>query len=241
MVVHGTRHDAWPLILESGGLKRMRRNHVHFATGVPEQLQTLFREKAATSFTPQSEAETRLADNTDGEVADGNEGNVAALPTDERIPTPTVLSGMRNSSTLLIYINLRAALTAGLKFYKSENGVVLSEGDAENGVVGIEFFERVEEKGGRVLVQDGKVVEEANEEMLERAKKGAAGRGGRGGGRGRSGRGGGRGGRGGRGEGEPGTDGAASGDEMGRGIAIGRGGMAAREAARGPLGVIGTD
>ncbi|KAL1995639.1 hypothetical protein VTN49DRAFT_1826 [Thermomyces lanuginosus] len=34
-VVHGTYHGAWPLILESGGLRPMSRTHVHFATGPP--------------------------------------------------------------------------------------------------------------------------------------------------------------------------------------------------------------
>jgi len=31
--VHGTFYGSWPLILRSGGLKRMGRNHVHFASG----------------------------------------------------------------------------------------------------------------------------------------------------------------------------------------------------------------
>ena len=31
--VHGTFYGAWPLILRSGGLKRMGRNHIHFASG----------------------------------------------------------------------------------------------------------------------------------------------------------------------------------------------------------------
>ncbi|KAK5092311.1 tRNA 2'-phosphotransferase [Lithohypha guttulata] len=31
--VHGTFYGAWPLILRSSGLKRMGRNHVHFASG----------------------------------------------------------------------------------------------------------------------------------------------------------------------------------------------------------------
>ncbi|KAL8699711.1 MAG: hypothetical protein Q9201_005853, partial [Fulgogasparrea decipioides] len=34
-VVHGTFEDNWKLILETGGLKRMGRQHVHFALGVP--------------------------------------------------------------------------------------------------------------------------------------------------------------------------------------------------------------
>lgn len=223
VVVHGTRHDAWPLILESGGLKRMGRNHVHFATGVPEQLQTLFREKSS----PSHDDSTTTTNNAN-ENPEANENDaITTLPEDK--PTPTILSGMRNSSTLLIYINLRSALAAGLKFYKSENGVVLSEGEAENGVVGVQFFEKVVEKGGRVLVRNGKVVLEADEGMLGRAGRGAVGRGARGGGaRG-----------GGRGEGRDAFDGAAAdGGGAGREVVIGRGGMAAREAARGPLGVV---
>lgn len=33
--VHGTSHVAWPLIVSSGGLKPMDRNHIHFAPGLP--------------------------------------------------------------------------------------------------------------------------------------------------------------------------------------------------------------
>jgi len=135
VVVHGTRHDAWAKILASGGLKPMGRNHVHFATGVPESL------KAKT-------ASTNIA--SDDKV----------VPLEDGTQAPKVLSGMRNSSTILIFLNLRAALDSGLEFNFSANGVVLSKGDAR-GLVGVEFFEKVEEKGGNILMQDGKVVGEA--------------------------------------------------------------------------------
>lgn len=36
MVVHGTYYAFYPAILQSGGLKKMGRNHVHFSTGLPE-------------------------------------------------------------------------------------------------------------------------------------------------------------------------------------------------------------
>lgn len=52
-----------------------------------------------------------------------------------------IISGVRNSSQILIYIDLPSALSAGLKFYLSANGVVLSEGD-ENGFIKPEFFRR---------------------------------------------------------------------------------------------------
>jgi len=54
-----------------------------------------------------------------------------------------VISGMRQSSQILIYIDVQKALDAGLKFFLSTNGVVLSEGD-ENGFIAPEYFKRVE-------------------------------------------------------------------------------------------------
>lgn len=35
-VVHGTYFAFYPMILDSGGLKKMTRNHIHFSTGLPE-------------------------------------------------------------------------------------------------------------------------------------------------------------------------------------------------------------
>lgn len=134
MVVHGTTHAAWPLILKSGGLKRMTRNHVHFATGLPAGLRTM-----DNGGVKEDEAEAK------------------------REP---VMSGMRNSSSILIYIDLPKALAAGLKFWRSENGVVLSEGD-ENGLIRTEFFKRAEERkrGLGVLVRDGEIVQELPAEL----------------------------------------------------------------------------
>ena len=34
-VIHGTYRKNWNLILKSGGLNRMKRNHIHFAKGLP--------------------------------------------------------------------------------------------------------------------------------------------------------------------------------------------------------------
>ena len=66
---------------------------------------------------------------------------------------------MRVSSTILIFLDLRKALERGLKFFLSENGVVLTEGD-DNAVVSLDLFDRVEEKSGQVLVERGRVVSE---------------------------------------------------------------------------------
>ncbi|KAI5273817.1 hypothetical protein E4T47_02811 [Aureobasidium subglaciale] len=129
--VHGTTHAAWPQIVATGGLKRMTRTHVHFASGLPAGFKS--------------------------EDADGS-----AAP---------VISGMRNSSSVLVYVDIKKAMEAGVKFWKSENGVILSEGD-ENGVIGLQFFNKVEDRtGGQgVLVEDGKILKEAPESWTKPKK-----------------------------------------------------------------------
>ncbi|KAF9459323.1 KptA family-domain-containing protein [Collybia nuda] len=55
-----------------------------------------------------------------------------------------VISGMRNSSQILIFIDVQKALDAGIKFFFSDNGVILTEGN-NTGFLGPEFFLRVED------------------------------------------------------------------------------------------------
>jgi 2'-phosphotransferase len=123
-VVHGTTHAAWPQIVATGGLKKMARTHVHFASGLPVGFKS-------------------------------EDNDASAAP---------VISGMRNSSSVLVYVDIKKAVEAGVKFWKSENGVILSEGD-ESGVIGLQFFSRVEDRtGGQgVLVEDGNIVNQAQE------------------------------------------------------------------------------
>ena len=52
---------------------------------------------------------------------------------------------MRNSSEVLIFIDLEKAMKSGIKFVLSSNGVVLTEGD-EKGFLHPQFFRRVEGK-----------------------------------------------------------------------------------------------
>jgi 2'-phosphotransferase len=125
--VHGTTHAAWSLIVASGGLKAMGRNHVHFASGLPAGFKSV--------------------------VEDGESAGDAA----------PVISGMRKTSTILVFLDLAKAMDAGLVFGMSDNGVVLTEGNKE-GLVPLEFFQRVEDRTGLgVLVQDGNIVKEALE------------------------------------------------------------------------------
>jgi 2'-phosphotransferase len=53
---------------------------------------------------------------------------------------------MRHSAKILIYIDVQKALDAGIKFWLSENGVVLTEGD-ERGFLMQKFFEKVVDVG----------------------------------------------------------------------------------------------
>jgi len=69
---------------------------------------------------------------------------------------------MRNSSQILIFINLEKALAAGIKFYLSSNGVVLTPGN-ELGFLEPRFFERVE----RVDVQRTLLLGEALQDNPE--------------------------------------------------------------------------
>ncbi|KAG9551191.1 phosphotransferase KptA/Tpt1, partial [Aureobasidium melanogenum] len=130
-VVHGTTHAAWPLIIATGGLKKMTRTHVHFASGLPA-----------------------------GFKSEDKDANAAP-----------VISGMRNSSSVLVYVDIKKAMEAGVKFWKSENGVILSEGD-ENGVISLKFFSKVEDRtGGQgVLVENGTVLKEAPESWTKPKK-----------------------------------------------------------------------
>jgi 2'-phosphotransferase len=125
-VVHGTDERAWKLIMKSGGLRRMGRNHIHFASGLPDGFKSV----------------------------DASTGSA-----EEKESAP-VISGMRKNSSVLVYVDIEAAMKAGVKFFISENGVILTEGN-EQGFLPYEFFKRVEsrKKDGGVLMTDGKLPE----------------------------------------------------------------------------------
>ena len=57
-----------------------------------------------------------------------------------------VISGMRASCQVLIYVNVASALAAGVKFFKSSNGVILTKGINDSGVLPAAFFQSVEER-----------------------------------------------------------------------------------------------
>ncbi|EEB08743.1 tRNA 2'-phosphotransferase Tpt1 [Schizosaccharomyces japonicus yFS275] len=62
---------------------------------------------------------------------------------------PGVVSGIRKSCDVFIFIDAARAMADGVVFYRSENGVILTEGI--DGVLPRKFFLRVENKNGDVL------------------------------------------------------------------------------------------
>lgn len=60
----------------------------------------------------------------------------------------SVISGMRSSSEVCIYINLAKALADGIPFFVSKNGVVLTEG---NPLLGTKYFISVTDAKGKEL------------------------------------------------------------------------------------------
>lgn len=63
-----------------------------------------------------------------------------------------VISGMRKDAELLIYIDVPKAMKEGnLKFWMSENGVVLTEGEDEEGVVSSKYFKEVVGRDGALV------------------------------------------------------------------------------------------
>lgn len=85
----------------------------------------------------------------------------------------TVISGMRWDAQVLIYIDIRKALKAGCPFWRSENGVILSEGLPVSGagddaagnaqrVVPVDFFDVVVERKAKMgkLWEKGQVLQE---------------------------------------------------------------------------------
>ena len=91
-------------------------------------------------------------------------GGEGAAEEEEKKEAAPVISGMRNSSTILVFVDLEKALGMGYAFWRSANGVVLCDG-GEKRLLPIECFKRVEERGagGRILVSDGVVVNQVKE------------------------------------------------------------------------------
>ncbi|KAI0397768.1 KptA family-domain-containing protein [Xylariaceae sp. FL0594] len=178
VVVHGTYFAFWPAIVASGGLKKMGRTHVHFGTGLPSG---------------EGEKDGQVHDEADEDAASGSGSGSA----------PKVISGMRSDAEVLIFIDIERALRDsaenpgpdGIKWWMSENNVVLTEGNVD-GVVPLKYFKEVRgrRQGVGLLWKDGEKVADLPDSVVARiphgkgrgggAERGRGGRRGRGRGRG---------------------------------------------------------
>jgi RNA:NAD 2'-phosphotransferase (TPT1/KptA family) len=71
----------------------------------------------------------------------------SGLPSDDG-----VISGMRKSSEVLIYLNVEKCLRDGVSLLVSSNGVILSDGIHGNGVIPPEYFAKVvDRRNGQTL------------------------------------------------------------------------------------------
>ncbi|KAF8200391.1 KptA family-domain-containing protein [Pholiota molesta] len=68
----------------------------------------------------------------------------------QNVPGSGVISGIRSSAKVLIYVDVQKAIEAGIEFWLSENGVVLTEGN-EKGFLLPRFFDKVlDSKGSEI-------------------------------------------------------------------------------------------
>ena len=124
---------AWEKIQQSGGLKPMGRNHIHFATGLPEKMPKLNED-----FQSLSKPKTERED--------------------------AIISGMRTQSTIVIWVDVRKSLEGGVKWWRSDNKVILTEGLGEPKMLAFEWFKWVET---RAIGQPGKVLYGSKVESAE--------------------------------------------------------------------------
>ncbi|ETN36271.1 uncharacterized protein HMPREF1541_08548 [Cyphellophora europaea CBS 101466] len=125
-VVHGTFYGAWEAILKDGSIRTMGRNHVHFSTGPPLEM---------ARGTAPSDGTLQVAEaNTGGHHDDAtgtpevSRGGAAKGRLGKMMAEAGVVSGMRKDAEVLVYVDLAASLRKGMKWWRSENGVILTDG-----------------------------------------------------------------------------------------------------------------
>ena len=131
----------------------MGRQHIHFARGVPNyhkkgNQQTATYAIEALPYNGQADS----AKKEESEIV-GDDGTSKSVST-AKTGSETVISGMRKSATIMIWVDLvRSAKEGGLKWWRSDNDVILTEGD-KDGWVKMEWVDRVERRAtGEVLWQ----------------------------------------------------------------------------------------
>ncbi len=128
----------------------MGRRHIHFALGIPSSSSSSSKTKVDNS---DDLAELDLSAEGRGK----GDGKVM-----QEVEGEQVVSGMRSSADVLVWVDVkRSAREGGIKWWRSENGVVLTEGDGK-GEVKLEWVRWVERRGtGEVIWRNEGMGEEA--------------------------------------------------------------------------------
>lgn len=83
-------------------------------------------------------------------------------------PGDKVISGMRRGSTVCIWVDVKKSLEGGVKWWRSENEVILTEGVGEPKMLGLEWFKWVETRGKKGVILYGEKVESGEVKEMER-------------------------------------------------------------------------
>ncbi|KAI9756090.1 MAG: hypothetical protein M1815_004203 [Lichina confinis] len=184
VALHGTYSKSWPLILKSGGLRRMTRTLIHFAPAVlpgfdpvaaPSSLLSTSSSQAPPSSVdaPQGLEAPAQPDPTISADPDPNpdpapdlhadpdpapDTNAQTSEAQKSSAEPQVISGMRTSADVLIYVDVhRSMREANVQWWRSDNGVLLTDGEDGMGLLSTGFFVKAIHKGKRtVLWEHGK-------------------------------------------------------------------------------------
>ena len=184
VALHGTYSKSWPLILKSGGLRRMTRTLIHFAPAVLPGFDPVATSSSLLS-TSSSQAPPSSVDAPQGLEAPAQpDPTISADPDPNPDPAPDlhadpdpapdtnaqtseaqkssaepqVISGMRTSADVLIYVDVhRSMREANVQWWRSDNGVLLTDGEDGMGLLSTGFFVKAIHKGKRtVLWEHGK-------------------------------------------------------------------------------------
>ncbi len=79
-----------------------------------------------------------------------------------------VISGMRISATVVIWVDVKKSLEGGVKWWRSENDVILTEGVGEPRILGFEWFKWVELRGSGEILYGSRVESDEVREMERR-------------------------------------------------------------------------
>ena len=125
----------------------MGRQHIHFARGLGSTYQVKPNSKPTGS--KEGAAGEEQAQESDGGTQEG------VPEVEEEMESKKVISGIRKTAALYVWVDVKKSIEiGGLRWWKSANEVILTEGD-ERGMVPLEFVNRVVQKRVGVIWRNG--------------------------------------------------------------------------------------